>query len=216
MSRSLTVGMLAEIQKNRLKPAVFVDCQFSSGHIYVWSGIGSVSWNGQTWVGLGKLGGISSLPETTEVRADGVQLSLSGIPSDLINSVLTEIRQGKACNIYFGCLDDNGAVIADPFKSFSGRTDTASIDEGGDTSTVVINVENSLIDISRPHERRYTHDDQQIDYPGDLGFEFVPSLQEKNVVWGKGASIARTTGFAGKGGSDPYGDGGGNGGPNIA
>lgn len=206
MSRGLTVGMLAEIQKNRLRPAVFVDCQFSSGHIYVWSGIGSISWSGQTWVGLGKLGGISSLPETTEVRADGVQLSLSGIPSDLINSVLTEIRQGKACNIYFGCLDDNGAVIADPFKSFSGRTDTASIDEGGDTSTIVINVENSLIDISRPNERRYTHDDQQIDYPGDLGNEFVPSLQEKNVSWGKGTPIARGGGGSGVGANpDPSG-----------
>lgn len=209
MSRPLTVAMALEIQKRLLRPITLVDCEFSTGHIYVWSGIGSIPWNSQTWVGLGKFGGISPLPETTEVRADGVQLSLSGIPSDLVTHALEEIRQGKACLVYFGCLDESGNVIADPFKAFAGRTDTANIDEGGDTSTIVINVENSLIDLSKPHERRYTHDDQQIDFPGDLGFQFVPSLQEKNVVWGKGAPIARGTGNSG-GGVNPGGGGGGN------
>jgi hypothetical protein len=32
--------------------------------------------------------------------------------------------------------------------------------------------------------RRYTQDDQQINYSGDNGFLFVPAIQEWNGAWG--------------------------------
>jgi hypothetical protein len=31
--------------------------------------------------------------------------------------------------------------------------------------------------------RRYTHEDQQIDAPGDKFFEFIPSLQDAQIPW---------------------------------
>ena len=31
----------------------------------------------------------------------------------------------------------------------------------------------------------YTNEDQKIDFTSDLGFEFIPDLQDKEITWGK-------------------------------
>ena len=31
----------------------------------------------------------------------------------------------------------------------------------------------------------YTLEDQKIDFPNDIGFEFIPDLQDKEITWGK-------------------------------
>ena len=62
------------------------------------------------------------------------------------------------------------------------------IDEGAETASITLNVENRLIVFDRPKERRFTHEDQQNRFAGDLGFEFVPDLQDKEIIWGKKGS----------------------------
>lgn len=211
MSRDLTSAVQAELLKMKLRPAIFVEGQFTSGMLRVWSGIGTISWNGQSWTGVGNLGGISPISEGTEPHADGVELSLSGIPSELITKALGECRPNAPVKIWFGFLDESDAVIADPYQSFGGRMDVPSIDEGGETSTIRLRVENRLVDFNRARERRFTHEDQQIDFPGDLGFEYVAGLQEWNGVWGKPGPAA---GNPISSGSIPQGGGGaGGGGP---
>jgi hypothetical protein len=198
MSRDLTSAVQAELLKMKVKPVIFVEAVFTSGTLRVWSGIGTISWNGQTWTGVGNLGGISPISEGTEPHADGIELSLSGIPSDLVTKALGECRPNAPVKLWFGFLDEAEAVIADPYQSFGGRMDVPSVEEGGETSTIKLRVENRLVDLGKARERRYTHEDQQIDYPGDLGFEYVAGLQEWNGVWGKpgstGGSTATSTG----------------------
>jgi hypothetical protein len=185
MSRDLTSAIQAELLKMKVRPIIFVEAVFTSGTLRVWSGIGTISWNGQTWTGVGNLGGISPISEGTEPHADGIELSLSGIPSDLVTKALGECRPNAPVKLWFGFLDEAEAVIAAPYQSFGGRADVPSVEEGGDTSTIKLRVENRLVDFNRARERRFTHEDQQIDYPGDLGFEYVAGLQEWNGAWGK-------------------------------
>ena len=54
----------------------------------------------------------------------------------------------------------------------------------GATATITVNAESRLADWDRPRVRRYNHEDQQIDYPGDMGFEFVPQMATKELRWG--------------------------------
>jgi hypothetical protein len=62
--------------------------------------------------------------------------------------------------------------------------DVPSISEGGDTATITITAENRLLDLERVRVRRYTQEDQARDDVTDLGFEFVPALQDKEVLFG--------------------------------
>jgi hypothetical protein len=201
--------MLAQLTAANIKPVLFLKMQFNTGPIFVWSGIGTLNWNGQQWIGLGQLGTISAVEESSELAAVNVTFTLTGIPQDLIQDALNEVRQGNPVQLWFGTLGDDNNVLADPLQIFAGRMDTPTIDEGAATSTISISVENRLIDLNRARERRYTNQDQQIDHPGDLGFQYVQFIQTWNGTWGKAGpgGVPRTPVSVPKGGV-----GGGNGG----
>lgn len=86
---------------------------------------------------------------------------------------------------FLGVLNDSGAVVSDPYLLFSGRMDLMNIDDGGETCIISISAESRLIDLDRTRERRYTSEDQKIDFPNDKGLEFVADLQDKEIVWGR-------------------------------
>jgi hypothetical protein len=125
----------------------------------------------------------------------------------MIMHALGQVRQGNPVQLWLGALGSNNNVLPDPLQLFAGRMDVPTIDEGTQTSSISIAVENRLIDLNRSRERRYTDQDQQIDHPGDLGFQYVQFIQNWNGTWGK----------AGPGGIPlPHlGLGGGGGGRNI-
>lgn len=177
--------MLAQLTAGRIKPVLFLRMQFTDGPIFVWSGLGTLVWNAQTWIGVGNLGTISAVEESSEIKATNVTFTLSGIPQDLIMHALGQVRQGNTVQLWFGCLGDNNNVLADPLQLFAGRMDVPTIDEGADTCSISISVENRMIDLNRSRERRYTNQDQQIDKPGDLGFQYVQFIQQWAGTWGK-------------------------------
>lgn len=185
MPRPLTASMLQQLVAANIRPVLLLKLQFNSAASYVWSGIGTLQWNGQQWIGLGHLGTISAIEESSEIKATNVTFQLTGIdPADL-RQALNEVRQGNPVQLWFGTLGDNNNVIADPLQIFAGRMDVPTIDEGTATSTISLSVENRLIDLNRSRERRYTNQDQQIDHPGDLGFQYVQLIQNWNGTWGK-------------------------------
>lgn len=185
MSRGLSATITTELAKAGIQVAFLVEINVLSGPIRVWSGYGTLNYATFDWYGVGTLGKISAMPETSQVQAQGCTLTLSGIPSDMLGYALTEIRQGKTANIWLAFLDTAGAVL-DVSAAYAGRVDACSISEGGDTSSITLSIENELITLQRPRVRYYTPDDQKMDYPDDQGFDFVAALQELNLVWGQG------------------------------
>lgn len=203
--------METEASGRYLRPVLFVEAEFLSGWLRVHSGIGPIVWNGETWTGVGSLGSVDGITEASVVRADNFTISLSGIPSEYLSKALDECRPQLPCNVYFGCLDESGAVIATPTKAASGLMDVPSVQDGAETCTISITVENRLFRLNVANELRYTHESQQIFFPGDLFFQFVPKIQEWNGVWGKpGTSSSGGSGHIGGGlgpAPDPDGDG---------
>lgn len=186
MPRSgLTSGQLAAIESANLRPAFFVEAHFVNGPIYVWSGRGSITWNAQTWLGVGTLGTISTIEEGSGVEAKGITLSMSGIDSSLLGEVMLEFQVGLPCIVRLGLFDTNGALIDDPIIAWSGRMDQPTVDVDGQTCTISINCENRLVEMNVAVDRRYTNEDQQLDYPGDRGMEFVSSIQDVTIYWGR-------------------------------
>ena len=204
MPRNLTAAVLAQIKAEQLAPALFVQMLFSSGWLYVWTGSypittampqGSAPGSGsnQVWTGVGNLGSISAISDTSDVSAAGITLSLSGIPAGMMTQALGQVRQGNPVFIWQAFLTAAGAIVASPYQAWAGRMDTCTIDDNPDTCTISLTAENRLLDLNRIVERRYVSMDQIIDFPGDTGFDYVPSIQELSIVWGrvspKGAEV---------------------------
>jgi hypothetical protein len=200
MARDLNSGLANAIVENVVAPAFFFKAEFDGGDLLAWSGYGDITFGGDTYLGVGDFGGVDKVIETADVRANGSVFTLSGIPSALLAVALTEDYQGRPCTLYLGALNlTSGAIIGTPYPILSGRMDVMGIEEGGDEGTITLTVENRLIDLFRARERRYTHEDQQIDYAGDLGLEYVAGLQEKPINWG----IASAAPAAANGGNPP-------------
>jgi hypothetical protein len=185
MSRDLTNDFSNASVANTVAPVMLMKAEFDSGDVLAWTGYGTIVYDGDSYLGVGDFGGVDKVDESADLRANGAVLTLSGIPSSLLATALGEEYQGRPITLFLGLLDlTSGALIADPYAILSGRMDVMSIQEASDTATISLTVENNLIELTRSKERRYTHEDQQIDYPGDLGLEYVAGLQEKPLNWG--------------------------------
>jgi hypothetical protein len=185
MSRSITSGLNTEFGNSDLKPIFLVKIVWDSGTSYVWSGYDDLSWDGQTWTGTGNLGTFGAVSETQEVRAEGMNFTLSGVPSALISQVLSDGRQGNEVSLWIGALDSSNNIVADPYQLFKGLMDVPGIEEGGDTSMITLSAENRLIELERSREVRYTDQFQKGRFSSDKGFEYIASLQNKSINWGK-------------------------------
>jgi len=190
MSRGLSAGFITAADQGTVYPAILASFDFSGAQINVWTGIGDLAWNSLTFSGLGDLGGISAIEETEETRANGLSFTLNGIPSAMVSSILTENYRNRVCTVYlalFASLTATSPITA-PATMFVGRMDQAILDDDGETSTINLTAESRLVDLQRARERRYTDEDQQAVYSGDVGFEYVPGLQDKELSWGAGTS----------------------------
>ena len=59
-----------------------------------------------------------------------------------------------------------------------------SVSEDAESASITLTAESRMIDLNRPRVRRYTPEDQKIDYPNDKGLDYVSSLQEAEISWG--------------------------------
>ena len=180
-----TAAFITALAQAMIRPAFFVQATFATATLYLWTGRGNVSWNGQTWVGVGTLGTVSTIEEGSTVEARGITLTMSGIDATALSDVLNEVQQGLPALVYFGLFDESLALIPNPVTAFAGRMDQPTLDVDGTTASISIACESRLVDMNTQAERRYTQEDQQRDYPNDEAFQFVNGIQSKTLYWGR-------------------------------
>ena len=186
MSRDITPAFAAALSDTELRPVIFFEGQFTTGPVRLWSGLGEIDWNGKTWSGAGTLLGLGAIDETGEVVAGGTAVSLSGVPLDMVQMAIVEARQGLPGRVWIGLRTQAGAIIADPVQAFSGRLDVPEIKDDAESCTITISYESRLIDLTVARSWRYTHESPPALHPGDLGFEYVTAIQDREITWGRG------------------------------
>ncbi len=189
MARSLHSDFTTAVQAGEINPVLLVKINTTGGDVLVWTGIGNLVYDGDTYVGVGTLGGVSPVDEKTDLTATGVTFTLSGIPSALVSTALGQVQHGRSCQLFLALLNTStSAIINNPYELFSGFTDVTILTEQAETASITIQSENRLIDLERPRIRRYTDEDQKSDSANatDVGFEFVQGLQDKVIMFGSG------------------------------
>jgi len=188
-TRDLTAGMAAAVQAGTVRPAILYEGEFDDGaggsaFMRRWSGIGTLSWNGQSWGGAGDMLGIGEIIESTTLRANAFEVWLSGVSSTLVALALTAARKNRSGKLWLALFNANDFTtpIADPYLLKRGRFDTIPIDDSGATSRITVRYEDRLAALAIPRERRYTTADQALRAPGDRGFEYVEALQDATFV----------------------------------
>ncbi len=207
MRSDIPQPILDEYTSGHSYPALLAELFFDSGTLRMWTGIGTLTWNDEEFIGGGNFIGISPITEKQDIVAEGVVVSLNGIPVSNVSAILNEKVRGRKFNLYLSAIisthqaidtedepgsvmtEDGGYVLTDhqitedPYKIFSGLMDVIEFTDNGSEATIRLSVENVLIKGQRSKVSRYTPEDQKRKYPNDKGLDFINQLQDKEVVW---------------------------------
>ena len=182
MTRGLGAPGTAAVQQEVVTRTTAVELLFASGSVRLNGGFIPLTIGGEAFEAVGLLGTITVVGEVAELQSAGITVTLAGVPRDAVAIAMAEPYQGRAATVWEVLLDgDNGSII-EAVVIFRGRMDQMNI-RLGETATVEVTLEDRLTDMDRPALRRYTREDQQRQYPGDRGFDFVPAVVERDIIW---------------------------------
>lgn len=209
-------GSISEnLDQATIRPFFAIDLMFADSPLYFWSGLGDLAIGAVTYLGAGNLLNISTMTETTDTQAANATVSLSGISSAMLSVALTTKYHGRIARIKFGMtrmneafllretsgyiLQESGALLSVSSGDsealttlFVGYMDQMTIEEGPETSFITMALESKLVDLERPRPIRYTSEGQKLRFPNsspDKAFDYITSLQDKPVMWGRGVKI---------------------------
>lgn len=184
MSRTITAAANNQATADQLTIITLAELSFASGYVRAHTGVGDIIFNGNTFLGVGAYGGISGVREGSNLEAEKITATLTGVDPAFISLALNEQYQGRSASFWIGFLNAAGQLIANPVLVFGGRIDTMNI-QLGNKGTVTVSVINKLADWAKPKVRRYNDADQQARFPGDLGLQYVERAAERTLFWGR-------------------------------
>jgi hypothetical protein len=170
-----------------------------------------VSWNSQTWTGIGGVIEFDAPPETSDPSGQSLKLSLSGVDTALITEVLDYELRGRRCRLYWGqILTSTGVVVVDALEVFSGLMNAnweiahTPSDEStrGSVSVSTTIVSEMARYLFRRMLRTNTESLRLLQTRGgifdssnpDIFFQTLPAIVGKPVYWGRVGATANPQG----------------------
>lgn len=132
-NREIDPAMAGELAKPRWGGATLYYGDFPNGAVHLWSGLHELDWNGQIFLPLGNMIGMSAIEETTDSGTTSLKVQVAGwenipgyIPADNLGDY-----SGREAKIWQATVDhDLPALVGEPLLIFDGILDT------DETSTV--------------------------------------------------------------------------------
>lgn len=193
MSRGLSANNLAEISAAHLTPVALVKFEFDTP-VYVHSGIGTITYDGNAYTGVGTFGNVSQARESELLSPAPLTFSIAATEAALVAEALDAGNFRDKVTLYIGYRQDDGTLVADPWVAWSGFYDSAQVSIDADVSSIAITAQHDLTELSEKHGGRYSDEDQQNNYAGDLGLEYVVDMAYVNLAWGKPVLSSGSTG----------------------
>lgn len=174
-----------EAASERPSVRIFVACDldFASGHVRAHDGIGTLTWGGNDYLGVGQFGGIEIAEESIDLIAMPLKMKLSGVDASLVSLAMGEVYQGRQATLYFGLVDTNTHQLIDtPEVLWEGMMDQMTVNLADGVGEINVSCEHRLR--REPRIARYTHEDMQLQYSGDRFFDLLPTIAGYRGKWG--------------------------------
>lgn len=179
----------------KVQCATLVRFEFTTETVRLWRGNGLLrTSDGQQWQAIGTFGSMSGIEQALNGEAPQATFTLSGIDAQIMRLARDEFDaevRGRWVRVliqFFGVDDPedpgNQRCLDKPFPIWAGRclSPTFAFTKEGERS-VTLAAETLFSLRSRPRHAMNTDADQQKRFPGDLGFEFAPTLMNKVLTW---------------------------------
>lgn len=180
MSRLGTANQ-AQAQASHRREIAMAKIEFSTP-VYVHSGMGNVTYDGNTYLGVGSYGS-SDVSESENLGPAPIRLQLSAVDTALVTEALDSGNFGDAVTLYVGYLDDAGALIADPWIAAKGTLDHMVFTRGDD-NVITLVAQNELASLDTIAGDKFSTEDQEEKFTGDVGLEFATDQNFSTLRWG--------------------------------
>lgn len=166
-----------------------VRLDFDGGTVGWSSAFKPITYGGYTYLAAGPLGEIGTIQEEPGVKSISVSVTLSGVTETIISLMLAEPYLNRPASIYAAVSDENWGFDSNLCKlMFRGTMDSIN-GVMGQNPSFTVNLKSRLGDWERKRSFRYSDADQQRLYPGDLGFNYIPQLSQKQIIWPRAAFL---------------------------
>jgi hypothetical protein len=163
-------------------PVVLVYLDWPGDEVRVHSGVGTLSWGGHDWAGVGDLGGITLPGEGSHMAQQSATLTIGGGPTDIDDYLRVE-SQGRAVLIYYGVVTQRAGttLVGSPFDVFSGEIDGVDDAQEPGSRSITLNITQG------PSQRSagaavHSYADQQRAFPGDTGGRLANAALARSAV----------------------------------
>lgn len=155
----------------------------------------SFSFGGTNYQGLGQLLSISETSTSLRAAPEELTLTISGIPNNRINEILTTKIKGSRIDVFRGFFNPETEqllnIAGNPAGKFKGVINNYNIvdelSEGSDTGKISIVLSaTSYVDLlnNKVTGRRTNPIDHREFYPNDASMDRVPALAKSNFNFG--------------------------------
>jgi hypothetical protein len=155
------------------------------GAVRIWTGNKDITWNAQTWTGIGRMGSIDKIADSADGQDIGIELTLNYLDDSLRNEINTGGDPvGRDASVYLALMNTATGQVTDAYEIFPGFIDEVVIEDEGATGRIVVRVASELAREKRSTFYALSNAHQQALFSGDLGMEFASKMDEP-ILWGR-------------------------------
>ena len=133
---------------------------------------------------MGSVLSVAPIREANGLEVIAWEVTLSGVPSDLLSLAASEDVVGRRATAWIGVYTEAGALVSTPFKKFEGRISDMPILDDPKEAKVVVRIESRMITLTRAKPSYWTNADQKKRYPTDDGLKFTDITAARTLKFG--------------------------------
>jgi hypothetical protein len=153
------------------------------GVVRYWTGVGTLTYQGNDFVGVGRLGSITPVQYGTNLAIQDVTMTLRGLPDD-VGTWLSAAVQNRIATAQLAALTPDLRVIADPLDLLEIELDYQSLKIADDgTAAISLIGRSGFYTLERAIDEVYSPEDQRRRFPTDTGLDLITALQQQEIIW---------------------------------
>lgn len=202
-SRVLTADELSQfaalyisVKNDSVEFVHLLEFQFDSGTVRLATGAQDLSWNTFQWEAIGGLLDLGGIEETTDTRAQGVDVKLSGVDQTILAILLGSKYRGRVVKIWRAHLDRTTGRVIGTMMLFQGlQLSPYTVDEERDKGGGTVRISTRLsgyFGVERLRGIMSNLVSHQHYFNGDMFFANAASLANVKIYWG--TPVPRTPG----------------------
>jgi hypothetical protein len=180
-----TTDQQTALEKPVVNLVFFLELAFASGTVRVCTYNQTITWGGYDWLGMGQLGKISPVDESSGVASSAMTFELNISDPSILALAIGGVEEyrGLGAKLYFCPLTDAAVLVDTPEICWRGVMDTVAVGVDGENGQIALRCETSAFGIKRRAIHRLNAAQQKQRHPTDTGLDFLNDLMSNPQMW---------------------------------